>query len=152
MKQKKVSTNETKDFFATGAKSYEPTEGHALCRIQSVDLYFKSVWFCMTVTRSVLNELTKTCSKKYAEEKLRLYNLRDVKSTRGGVLLIVKLQASACMFTKSSTPPLVFWSFFNCSNGIKLLKASQVSRFFNIVLPLNPRIVFSWKLTFSFFF
>lgn len=43
MKQKKVSTNETKDFFATGAKSYEPTEGHALCRIQSVDLYFKSV-------------------------------------------------------------------------------------------------------------
>ena len=49
MKQKEVSMNETKDFFATGAISYEPTEGHALCRIQSVDLYFKSVWFCMAV-------------------------------------------------------------------------------------------------------
>ena len=31
------------------------------------------------------------------------YNLKNVKNTHGGVLLIVKLQALACNFTKSKT-------------------------------------------------
>ena len=34
-----------------------------------------------------------------------LYNLKTVKNTHGGVLLLVKLQALACNFTKSSIPP-----------------------------------------------
>ena len=41
-----------------------------------------------------------------------LYNLKYVKNTHGGVLLLVKLQALACNFTKSNTPPLVFFTFF----------------------------------------
>ena len=34
-------------------------------------------------------------------------------NTHGGVLLLVKLQASACNFTKSNTPPKVFVTVFN---------------------------------------
>ena len=40
------------------------------------------------------------------------YNLKNVKNTHGGVLLLVKLQAEACNFTKSSTPPWVFFTIF----------------------------------------
>ena len=40
-----------------------------------------------------------------------LYNLKNMKITYGGVLLSVKLQASACNFTKSNTPPWVFFTF-----------------------------------------
>ena len=35
----------------------------------------------------------------------------NVKNTHGGVLLLVKFQASACKFTKSNTPPWVFVTF-----------------------------------------
>ena len=34
-----------------------------------------------------------------------LYNLRNVRNTHGGVLLLVKLQAKSLQFTKSNTPP-----------------------------------------------
>ena len=34
----------------------------------------------------------------------------NVKNTHGGVLLLVKLQASAFKFTKSNTPPWVFFT------------------------------------------
>ena len=34
-----------------------------------------------------------------------LYNLKNVKNNHGGVLLLVKLQAEASNFIKSSTPP-----------------------------------------------
>ena len=37
-----------------------------------------------------------------------LYNFKNVKNTHGGVLLLLK----ACNFTKSSTPPWVFFTFF----------------------------------------
>ena len=36
-----------------------------------------------------------------------LYNLKNVKNVHGGVLII-----SACNFTKSDTPPWVFFTFF----------------------------------------
>ena len=39
----------------------------------------------------------------------RLYNLKDVKNSHGGLILLVKLQAQACNITKSNTPP---WAFF----------------------------------------
>ena len=51
-----------------------------------------------------------------------LYNLNDVKSTHGGVLLLVKSQSKACNFTKSKTPPLVFYTFF------KLYKWYQIAQ------------------------
>ena len=40
-----------------------------------------------------------------------LHNLKNVKNTHGGVLILVKLQAEACNFTKTNTPPWVFFTF-----------------------------------------
>ena len=40
-----------------------------------------------------------------------LYNLKNVENTHGAVLPLVKLQASACKFTKSNTPPRLFFTF-----------------------------------------
>ena len=52
-----------------------------------------------------------------------LYNLKNVKNTtRGGVSLLVKLQASACNFTKSNTRPRVFFTF------LKLYKCYQTAQ------------------------
>ena len=39
------------------------------------------------------------------------YNLKNVKNTHGGVLILVKLQAEACNFTRIKTPPWVFFIF-----------------------------------------
>ena len=55
-----------------------------------------------------------------------LYNFKNVKNTHGSVLPLVKLEASACNFAISNTPPWVFSRSFNCSNGIKLRKASHI--------------------------
>ena len=51
-----------------------------------------------------------------------LYNLKNVKNTHRGVLNLVKLQASACNFTKIITPPWVFFTFF------KLCKWYQIAQ------------------------
>ena len=40
------------------------------------------------------------------------YNLNNVKSTHGGVLLLVKLQFETFNFTKSKTAPWVFFTLF----------------------------------------
>ena len=48
-----------------------------------------------------------------------------MKYTRGGVLLLVKLQALACSFAKIKTPPWVFFAVLNC--GDKLREASHMS-------------------------
>ena len=50
-----------------------------------------------------------------------LYNLKNVKNTHRGVLILVKLQASACTFTKINTLPWVFFAFF------KLYKCEQIA-------------------------
>ena len=49
-----------------------------------------------------------------------------MKNTQGGALLLVKLQAEASSFTKSNTPPWVFFTLLKLYNGIKLRKASQI--------------------------
>ena len=41
-----------------------------------------------------------------------LYNFKNAKSTHGVVLLLLKLQVSACNFAKSNTLPWVFFMFF----------------------------------------
>ena len=41
-----------------------------------------------------------------------LYNVKNVKNTHGEVLILVKLQAEACNFTKINIPPWVFFTFF----------------------------------------
>ena len=50
-----------------------------------------------------------------------LRNLKNVKNTHGGVLLLVKLQ-----LTKSNTPPWMFFTFFICANDTKSGKASHL--------------------------
>ena len=51
-----------------------------------------------------------------------LYNLKNIKNTHGGMLLLVKLQAKACNVTKSNTPPWMFCTFF------KLYKWYQIAQ------------------------
>ena len=51
-----------------------------------------------------------------------LHNLKNVKNTHGGVILLVKLQAEASNFAKSNTPPSVFFTFF------KLCKWYQIAQ------------------------
>ena len=54
-----------------------------------------------------------------------LHNLKNVKNTHGGVLLLSKLQT--CNFTKSSTPPCVLFAFS------KLYKWYQIAQSITIV-------------------
>ena len=63
-----------------------------------------------------------------------LYNLKNVKNTHGGVLILVKLQAEVCNFTKINTPPWVFLAFLNCTNGTKSRKAYRSVRGYKIFL------------------
>ena len=52
-----------------------------------------------------------------------LYNLKNLKNTHGGVLILVKLQAEALKLT------LLHWCFsrfLNCTNGNKLRNAPQI--------------------------
>ena len=48
-----------------------------------------------------------------------MYNLKSVKNTHGGVLLLVN-------FTKSNTPSTVFSRFLNCTNGTKSYETSYI--------------------------
>ena len=71
-----------------------------------------------------------------------LYNFKNVKNTHGGVLLLIKLQASACNFTKSNTLPGAFFMFF------KLYKWYQIAQrttyiTFRLFLVLTPA---SWHM------
>ena len=51
-----------------------------------------------------------------------LYNLKNVKNTHGGVLILVNLQAEAYNFTKINTPSWLFFTFF------KLYKWHQIAQ------------------------
>ena len=51
-----------------------------------------------------------------------LYNLKSVKNTDEELLILVKLQALACNFTKIKTPPWVFFTLF------KLYKLYQIAQ------------------------
>ena len=55
----------------------------------------------------------------YVTTSYKLYNLKNVKNTNGGMSLLVQFQA---YFTKSSTPP---WVFFTFRKLYKLYKISQ---------------------------
>ena len=61
------------------------------------------------------NFINQSRNKKYVIRYAiwyHLYYLQNVKNTHGGVLPLVKLQVQACNFTKSNTPPWVFFTFF----------------------------------------
>ena len=48
-----------------------------------------------------------------------MYNLKKVKNTYVGLLLLVKLQTKVDNFLKSNTPPWVFFTFLKLTNGTK---------------------------------
>ena len=72
-----------------------------------------------------------------------LYNLKNVKNTHGGVLLV------ACNFTKANIPPWVFLkSFLNCTNGTKRItnvSSTSVSQiiWFNKPITIDNNTIFS---------
>ena len=51
------------------------------------------------------------------------------KNVKKGVLLLVKLQGKACNFNKSTAPPWVFFTFFNCAHGTKSRNAPHLCIF-----------------------
>ena len=63
-----------------------------------------------------------------------LYNLKNVKNTYGGVLILLKLQASAYNFPKINTPPWVF------STSFKLYKWYQIAQRITYV-PTNNLLI-----------
>ena len=71
-----------------------------------------------------------------------LYNLKNVKNIHGGMLLLVKLQAEACNFTKSNIPPWVFFTFF-CGGTI-------LSNEISVIAFVNHRVLILGKV-FEFF-
>ena len=50
-----------------------------------------------------------------------LYNLRHVKNTHGGVLILI-CRLKACNFTKINTPPWVFFTFFKLSKWYQIMQ------------------------------
>ena len=52
-----------------------------------------------------------------------LYNLKNVKNAHGEAILLERLEADACMFTKNNTLPWVFFTILICTNGTKSPKA-----------------------------
>ena len=76
-----------------------------------------------------------------------LYYIKNVKNTHGGVLiLVVKLQTSACNFTKINSPPWVFFTFFKLYRWYQigqrttilcLILAQKLPLYRNIVSKIN---------------
>ena len=56
-----------------------------------------------------------------------LNNLKNVKKTYGEVLLLVKLQTLACNFTKNSTPPWVFFTFFKLRKWYQIASVKRLA-------------------------
>ena len=52
-----------------------------------------------------------------------LHNFKKVKNTHGGVLLLVKLLAEVCNFTKSNTPTWVIFTFFKLHKGYQIVQS-----------------------------
>ena len=71
---------------------------------------------CFKVDGFFLNYNVMFCAIWY-----HFYNLKNVENSHGGVLLLVKLQ-KAYNFTKSNTPPWMFFMFF------KLYKCYQIAQ------------------------
>ena len=87
--------------------------------------YHRSSTDTIKVQRSSTILFTKVTTMEY--ETLcaiwyHFYNLKTVKNTYGGVLLLIKLLASACNFTKSNTPPWLFFTFFKLYKWYKIAK------------------------------
>ena len=58
-----------------------------------------------------------------------LYNLKNMRTTHGGVLLLVKFQAKPAILLKTALLHGDFSRFLNCINGTKSCKISHVQHF-----------------------
>ena len=65
-----------------------------------------------------------------------LYNLKSMKNTHGGVLILVKLQAGACnfIFIKINTPPWVFLKFFKLYEWYQIAQRNAFRVLSNILM------------------
>ena len=70
------------------------------------------------------------------------YNLKYAKNTHGGVLLLVKLEASACNFSKSNTPPWVFFTFFKLHEWYQIAQSTTYCFSFFSVIATTLLLVF----------
>ena len=70
-----------------------------------------------------------------------VHNLQNVKSTHGGALLLL-LQAEACNFTKSNTPPWVFFTFFKLYEWYQIAQSTTYVHIFYIHI-LNLHIFYT---------
>ena len=77
-----------------------------------------------------------------------LYNFKNVKNTHGGVLISVKLQASAC--TKISTPPWVFFAFFKLCKLYQIAQHITYSRATSYLNCFNVHIIPPYAFYFSY--
>ena len=73
-----------------------------------------------------------------------LYNLKIVKNTQRGVLLLVKLQTKSCSFNKSNTFPWVFFTFFRLHKWSQIVQS--VSYTFNLFYVFTGIIALKLKL------
>ena len=60
-----------------------------------------------------------------------LYNLKNMKTTNGGGILLIKFQAEACSFTKRTLAHGYFSSFLNCTSSTRSCKVSHMFFFFD---------------------
>ena len=67
--------------------------------------------------------------KKDVLRDLALFvQIKNVKNTYGGVLLLVNLLALACNFTKSNTPPWVFFMFLKLYKWYRMAQCITYSK------------------------
>ena len=72
-----------------------------------------------------------------------LHNLSNVNNIHGGELLLVKLQARACIFTKSNSPTWVLFTFFKLCKCTKSRNTSQIFCWLN---PCQTNALFPWSI------
>ena len=59
-----------------------------------------------------------------------LHNLKNMKNTHEQMLLLLKLQALACNFTKSNIPPWVFFTFFKLYKWCQIAQSISYTKIF----------------------
>ena len=85
----------------------------------SVNKVFSVFWIKgKAVEQEVISDVVRSYRENHRKFEMLcaiwyyLYNLKNVQNTRGRVLILVKLQATASTFAKSNMPLWVFFTFF----------------------------------------
>ena len=72
-----------------------------------------------------------------------LYNLKNVNNTHGEVLILVKLQAKSCNFSKINTPPWVFFTFFKLNKWYQIAQRTTYNDLVFITLTIRCNVTFT---------